>query len=228
MKNIFLMFLFSIFCGLIACQAKSQIFPGDGYHNPDSFGVSGHGQALSYKNNGDGTITDNNTKCMWEIKLLENDVGGNCGTGIQSNRSVNCVNNVYNWTSSSGNPDGTLFTDFLVKMNNRCDGSPATEATLCTSNSDCTGTGNGLCGHTGYRDWRIPNVKELQSIVDYGTSNPAMDSIFGATSNHFCWSATTYAGGDSIGAWIADFTLGVMTIGLKDHSFGARAGRTCP
>jgi len=44
---------------LAACEAApSQIFPGDGYPNPDAFGLSGHGPALSYTNNGDGTFTD--------------------------------------------------------------------------------------------------------------------------------------------------------------------------
>ena len=35
--------------------------------------------------------------------------------------------------------------------------------------------GTGLAGHN---DWRIPNVKELQSIVDYGTFSPAVDVAF--------------------------------------------------
>src|SRR5882672_5424864 len=36
----------------------------------------------------------------------------------------------------------------------------------------------GGTGLARFNDWRIPNVKELQSIVDYGTFNPAVDVAF--------------------------------------------------
>src|SRR3972149_1153509 len=74
---------------LEACVAESQIFPGDGVGNdifdPD---LPGHGPALSYTDNLDGTFTDNNTNYIWEIKT--NVVG-----------SIHNVNNsTYTWTNS--------------------------------------------------------------------------------------------------------------------------------
>lgn len=53
--------------------------------------------------------------------------------------------------------------------------------------------------------WRVPNVKELTSIVDRKSVNPAIDSqIFPATPNHNFWSATPYAS-DAFFAWLVDF-----------------------
>jgi hypothetical protein len=175
MKNVFFSFFVSIYCGIIgvalwtspAHAIGPKNFPGDG---------AGDGPELSYTDNGDGTFTDNNTKFMWEIK---DESGG-----------VHDVDKTYSWTLDDGDltdPDGTLFTEFLDKLNNKCDGD---ETTPCATNRDCAGIGNGKCGLAGRRDWCIPNVKKLQSIVDYGTFSPAK-SFPGSTKALFYWSATT-------------------------------------
>jgi hypothetical protein len=66
----------------------------------------------------------------------------------------------------------------------------------------------------GYSDWRLPDAKELQSIVDYGrapdaTNSAAIDPVFNATAitNEggetdwgYYWASTTHAGYDGKGA----------------------------
>jgi hypothetical protein len=69
-------------------------------------------------------------------------------------------------------------------------------------------------------DWRLPNVKELESIVDYGRSYPAIDPIFTSswdTTNPYYgayWSSTTYDSWTD-GAWGVNFNVGYTTFGDK-------------
>ena len=59
-----------------------------------------------------------------------------------------------------------------------------------------------------YADWRLPNVKELRSIVDDRLYNPAIDKIYfpDALASSY-WSSTTFAY-DSSYAWYVDFYAG--------------------
>ena len=76
----------------------------------------------------------------------------------------------------------------------------------------------------GHDDWRLPNVRELQSIVDYGRFNPSIDPVFGAFSAAY-WSSTS-AASDPAGAWGIYFDGGVVDNSLgKDSSYYVRAVR---
>ncbi|MBI5142804.1 MAG: DUF1566 domain-containing protein [Nitrospirae bacterium] len=58
----------------------------------------------------------------------------------------------------------------------------------------------------GYTDWRLPTVKELIDIVNYGTYAPAIDSRFMETKSSY-WSSTLDSD-NSLGAWGMDFYHG--------------------
>ena len=60
----------------------------------------------------------------------------------------------------------------------------------------------------GYSDWRLPNMKELISIVEWKCNYPAINrSIFPSTPASYFWSASANAY-TSIDAWYVDFSYG--------------------
>ncbi len=59
-----------------------------------------------------------------------------------------------------------------------------------------------------HTDWRLPTIKELQSIVDYETYAPAIDeAVFLNTKSSFYWSGTINASNTDT-AWGVDFYSG--------------------
>jgi len=113
-----------------------------------------------FKDNGDGTITDNATGLMWVKDPSQ--LGGVWGT--------------------PGNPSD-------MTWNNAIDNCLALD-------------------YAGHNDWRLPNIKELMSIVDYGTWLPSIDVVFFPnTAWSYYWSSTT-AFPSTGSAWAVNFMDG--------------------
>jgi hypothetical protein len=68
----------------------------------------------------------------------------------------------------------------------------------------------------GFANWRLPNPKELERIVDLSTSNPAADTTyFPNTNNGFYWTGTTCVGCHKFKALAYDFSDGKLYFGVK-------------
>ncbi len=62
----------------------------------------------------------------------------------------------------------------------------------------------------GHSDWRVPNIAELQTIVERESTHPAINStIFPSTPKYSFWSSSHYAG-VAWRAWFVDFSYGYV------------------
>lgn len=95
-------------------------------------------------------------------------------------------------------------------------------------------SGGGFAGHT---DWRVPNVKELQSIMNYQNVYPAVSAAFNTgcapgctvltcscTISNSHWSSSTYAYGPEF-VWIVSSINGSVNVDFKTNSDYVRAVR---
>ena len=89
-------------------------------------------------------------------------------------------------------------------------------------------TASSYCGALdlgGYTDWRLPTQVELEGIVDYASSDPAIDtSSFSNITSELYWSALTKDGTPQT-AWIVYFQYGSVYDVAKDQSNYVRCVR---
>lgn len=90
----------------------------------------------------------------------------------------------------------------------------------------------------GFNDWRLPNVNELLSIVDYGSNwnaiNPIFDSlpptssdddVTGPGPGSSFWSSTSADFAPELSAWRVNFAIGGLESVDKNNSHAVRAVR---
>ena len=139
-------------------------------------GFAAAGMAGDYTDNGDGTVTDNDTGLMWMNATMDT-----------NNDGVTNSSDEVSWQEALAYCENATFA--------------------------------------GYDDWRLPNIKELRSIVDYSMYYPAINTDYFNAKSSYYWSSTTRAD-DVGGAWVVDFYYGNDNYYGKSSYFYVRAVRS--
>lgn len=160
-----------------------------------------------FTDNGDGTVTDNQTGLIWAKTTGELN-------GVADPSDVRNVNNTYAWcagssiacTQSTAPPDGSAFTVFIATLNHNVavfDGTQPGPISGCFAN---------------HCDWRLPTVTELFGIVSDD------DPVLGPTQPREYWTSTTLSV-DATLALVVDFSEKIANDQEKETELYVRAVR---
>jgi hypothetical protein len=154
--------------------------------------------ATRFMDNGNGTIIDNLTQLVWEMKTTA------IGSGVNLS-DPHDVDNTYTWTAISTNADGTAFTDFLSNLNSA-----------------------GFAGQHDWRLPTVAELQTIVSTdaIPCGTPPCIVDPIFVPTawSDADTWSGST-SQNDPSRVWEVSFISGYTAANAGTYSWHVRAVR---
>jgi hypothetical protein len=129
------------------------------------------------------------------------------------------------------NKDGTVtdnLTGLIWLKNANCFG----QRTWAGALADCNNLADKQCGLTDSSspgDWRLPNIKELQSLIHYGVFDPALCNAAGTgqwsegdpftdVQSSYYWSSTTHASSTD-DSWLVQLNLGEVYYLYKSYNY---------
>jgi hypothetical protein len=191
-------------------------------------------------------VGDSNMPLLFGVNFADGRIKGYGITmmGQDKTFSVACMreNSSYGINDFADNGDGTITDNATGLMWSQDDSGSDVPNGLNWEEALAYVEAKNEANYLGYSDWRLPDVKELQSILDYGrspdtTNSAAIDPLFNATSitneggqldYDYYWSSTTHANWTNVsgvaGAYVSfGRALGYMNNNWVDvHGAGAQ------
>ncbi len=172
------------FWGLNTASAQWGWRTGTGSTSTDSAPVPKSGQTTCYDASGN---TGNIISCS--------------GTGQDGEHQAGVAWPTPRFTDNNNGTVTDNLTGLIWLKNANCFGRENWTTALSSANR----LANGTCGLTDGStagEWRLPNVKELRSLIDWSQYNPALPEghPFSGVQSSFYWSSTSYAGNPAV-AW---------------------------
>ncbi len=156
-----------------------------------------------------------------------------CSLAFANAQAVQCQNNI-----PPSNPDhayvdhgdGTVTDTRTGLMWKKCSEGQSWTGFTCNGNASTHTWDEALqltaaASDAGYDDWRLPNITELESLVEVCASDPLINiDVFPNTPSSLFWSASPFAS-DSDVAWYVDFGYGNSYNYGRDFNLRVRAVR---
>ncbi|MCP4700635.1 MAG: DUF1566 domain-containing protein, partial [Gammaproteobacteria bacterium] len=184
-----------------------------GYHN-------GSGKVV-----GDAGLTAANIKSGVTIFGVMGSFSGSSTATVHKTGLTTCYDPATNavvscaGTGQDGAYATTTGASVPTRFNNNGDGTVTDNLTGLIWLADANGLADGTCSlsdGSSAGGWRLPNTRELYSLIDVSNINPALPAghPFSGVQAAFHWTSTTNAGGSSV-AWYVGFHVGRVGYGNK-------------
>lgn len=155
-----------------------------------------------------GCTRDNTTGLTWEVK-------------VNDNSQLRHQGHTYTWYQDPPFPNGgnAGAAGSTTSCNSTLTNCNTQDYTAAINNDP---NGRDLCNQ---RDWRLPSVRELLTLVHYGVWSPAIDTAYfpNTVASNF-WSASSNGPSPTL-AWFVDFSAGFLYVVDKTNTLSVRLVR---
>ncbi len=161
-------------------------------------------------------VLDKTTGLIWEKKEP--------GDGKFASRGLQDSDDVFMWYSGNHKNNGGSVGKWNADFANCTGYEKGLPATYCNTGEFISRLNQKkLCG---FNDWRLPSLSELNGLIHYGQTMPAINTqFFPNTQNQYYWSSTPHAGNTG-SAWAVNFQFGSTSSLSRDNPRLIRAVRS--